>query len=72
MFAVALPSEEHFEGFSQKLSEVQFVFRSGLFNEKLEFLYTVSVLVRMQNGTATLDTGSLLFFQNRIKHILTI
>lgn len=55
MFAVALPSEEHFEGFSQKLSEVQFVFRSGLFNEKLEFLYTVSVLVRMQNGAPAME-----------------
>lgn len=50
MFAVALSSEEHFEVFSQKLSEVKFIFRSRLFNENLEFLYSVSVLVRMQNG----------------------
>lgn len=55
MLAVALPSEEHSEGFSQKLSEVQLIFRSGLFNEKLEFLYTVSESVRMQNGAPAME-----------------
>ena len=57
MFAVALSSEEHFEVFSQKLSEVQFIFGSGLFNEKLEFVYTVSVSVRMQNGAPAMTNN---------------